>query len=151
VVVQPVERSEKGQTLNVIPVEMGQKYSGVDGGAFGFLQQRLAERANAAAGVENDAFILRRPNLDARRIAAEFEVLDLGGWGGTADSPEFESYLYAVHLKGHFGTNPLAIAFFDLQFQSGCPCIAGSVGMIQCFFSVADLFLDRRVLVILLR
>src|ERR1017187_9468774 len=59
VILRTVERAEKRNALDVVPVEMCQEDVGLDRLAFCFLQESLTERADAAARVENDAFIIR--------------------------------------------------------------------------------------------
>ncbi len=81
----------------MVPVKMGQKYICADRRAAGFLHQSLTQSAKAAAGVKNYAVIIPGANLNARCVAAEFQVLNLGSRGRTADTPEFESYVDAVH------------------------------------------------------
>ena len=97
VILRPVNRREKRDALNVVPVEMGQKDFGVDGRAVGFLHQSLAEGADAAAGIEDHALVFRRADLEARRVAAELQVLNLRSGRGAAHTPEFEPYLSAIH------------------------------------------------------
>ena len=105
-----------------------------------------AERANAAAGVEDYALVFAGANFEAGGVAAELQVLDLGSGRGTAHSPESEPYVDAIHSEGHFSSNSLSIGFFDLQFQRGRIGFAGLVGVIERLFGVTDLFPDGSVL-----
>src|ERR1019366_6658927 len=97
VVLGPVERSEKRDALNVVPVEMRQEDIGLDRLPFRFLQQSLTERADAAARVENDAFIIGGSDLDAGCVAAELQVFNLRRGRRPANTPESEPYLSTIH------------------------------------------------------
>src|SRR5580700_11225657 len=60
VILRPVERREKRYSLNVIPVEMCEKYLRMNRRPAGFLHQCLAQRAYAAPGIEYHALVRRR-------------------------------------------------------------------------------------------
>src|SRR5437868_3458658 len=63
-----VQRREERQSLDVIPVEVRKKQFCAH--RFAALDEMLAEKTNAAAGVENETTSLRF-YLNARRVAAE--------------------------------------------------------------------------------
>jgi hypothetical protein len=130
----------------MIPVEMREKYLGVNRRAGRFLHQSLAKRPNAAAGIENHALIGAIANLKARSISAELQIFNLRRGGGTTYAPEFDPYLSAIHSECHLSANSFAVAFLDLEFEGGGIGFARGIGVIQRLFGVADLFKERCVL-----
>src|SRR5215469_1381210 len=72
-----VERPEKRQTLNVIPMEEGDKDVSGDGLAIEFPEQVMPQRAEAGATVEDENAVAQT-HLDAGGIASVAQVFRLG-------------------------------------------------------------------------
>jgi hypothetical protein len=82
-----IQGLKKGDALNVIPMEMGEKYMGVDGIGAVLEHEALAQIAEAGAAIEDiDASV--DSHLDAGGISTVPHVLQLRRGGGTTNSPE---------------------------------------------------------------
>jgi len=79
--------SEAEQTLDVIPVEVGEEdvYGARDAGLCG---EFAAELVDAGAAVEEDGVAVGNFDLDAGGVAAVAEVRCHGCWVGAAGSPD---------------------------------------------------------------
>ena len=70
-VARAVERREERQALDVIPVRVADQDRGLAAAvAEAALHQRLAEVADAGAGVDDDRIGVARPDLDTRGVPA---------------------------------------------------------------------------------
>src|SRR6266404_7355428 len=86
-----VKRSEEGDTLNVVPMEMGEKDVRVNGTVLVFLDQLLAQIAEAGAAVENIDLPVDA-DLNAGGIASISQIFELGSGSGSPDAPEFHQH-----------------------------------------------------------
>src|SRR5215469_3640482 len=82
-----VGRNEKGKTLDVVPMRMGDQHRDFERLVFEFLHQGLAKRANAGTRVE-DENLIADAHLNARGIATEHCGLDSGCRNRTPHAPE---------------------------------------------------------------
>ncbi len=73
-VCRSIKGGEEGYSLNMVPMEVRQKYGRVDRLTRRFLKHRLAKRAQAAAPIENNGVVFSGLNLQARRVAAKLQV-----------------------------------------------------------------------------
>ena len=87
-----VERQEKRDALNVVPVEMREEEEGGDLLGTELADQALAERPQPAAAIEDDQRPVVQPDFQARRVSAVPRVTPLRSGSGTAHPPELESH-----------------------------------------------------------
>ena len=76
-----IQRLEKGDALNMVPVKMGQKHIQVQLLVGKFLQEGVAKSANPGAGIEDKHFVVGKTHLDAAGISPVIEVFNL--WCGS--------------------------------------------------------------------
>src|SRR5581483_2121475 len=82
-----VQRPEKGDALNVVPVKVGDKNMRLDGAGAEFAQQVLAEISKAGAAVE-DVEMPVNPHLNAGGVAPVAHVFRLRSRSRAPHSPE---------------------------------------------------------------
>ena len=87
-VLRVVERREEGDALDVVPVVVGQEDAGLDGLLAELFFQRVAERADAGAAVEDEEVAALSAELETRRVAAVAEVARRRRGGRAAHAPE---------------------------------------------------------------
>jgi hypothetical protein len=78
---------EERQALNMVPMGMGNKDMRGNGH---FPGQRMGQRVNAGAGVENDQIIVVGSDFYAGGVAAIFDSVRPRCRNGSPDAPEFE-------------------------------------------------------------
>ena len=81
-------RSEKGQTLDMIPVGVAEEQDN-DHALLGAAHQVISQQADTGPGVQNQNLAVLRLNLDTGGIAAASHSIRAGDRDGTAHSPEF--------------------------------------------------------------
>ena len=92
VILRTVDGDEERQTLDVIPVKVGEEEFDVQRLSRRFFHEGLAQIPDTTAGVKNEDVVRRRSNLDAGRVAAESKIFHLGSGGRAPHSPEPEPY-----------------------------------------------------------
>src|SRR5438552_3668837 len=81
-------RREEGNSLNVIPMRVGEENIARDAVSIGARDQRASELPHARAGVEDDEPPRRRAHLDARRISSVAHGVRPGGRNRAAGAPK---------------------------------------------------------------
>lgn len=84
-----VDGRKKRQALDVIPVRVGDEQGQVERTVFEFGQERLSQRTQTGAGVQNDDFIAA-PDFDAAGIAAVADGVAAGRGDGAAHTPKLD-------------------------------------------------------------
>src|SRR3954447_1263051 len=86
-----VERSEKRNALDVVPMKMRKENVRMDGPVLVFLDQLLSQVSEPGAAVE-DVNLPVDTDLNAGGIASVSQILQLGSGSGSSDAPEFHQH-----------------------------------------------------------
>jgi len=89
--VAAIQRREERQAQHVIPVGVGEQQ--VHRRRATALEQRVAERAHAGAGVEDQRRVVGKSHFDARRVAAVADRVGTGFRNRPARAPEANAHV----------------------------------------------------------
>src|SRR5271170_7273559 len=96
---------KKRNSLDVIPMIVGQKNVGLKTAMAELPQELLAQRTKTRAAIKNDDFAFCAADLHAGRVAAVTKVLRRRSGCGTAYSPELDPHVF----------QPLSLELFQLR------------------------------------
>src|SRR5882672_9014100 len=89
VILRLINRQEKGQPLNVVPVGVSEQQSQLEGLTLEFRHQLTSEQAQTGTGVEDDDLAIGA-HFDTGSVAAIVDGARTGSWNGASHAPEFE-------------------------------------------------------------